>query len=129
VIAATLFACPAPAAAPPPRAPAQPTAAGVQFFESKIRPVLVKHCYKCHSAQAKKVKGKLRLDTRAGLLKGGETGPAIVPGRPIKSLLIKAIRHDGLEMPKEKLPAAVLADFVKWVRMGAPDPRDGKAVA
>src|SRR5262249_56970228 len=108
VVAAALFTPPTPAAAPPARAPVRPSAAGVQFFESKIRPVLVKHCYKCHSAQAKKLKGKLHLDTRAGLLKGGATGPAIVPGQPIKSLLIKALRHDGLEMPKEKLPAAVI---------------------
>ena len=100
---------------------------GVDFFERKIRPVLIQHCYECHSGEAKKTKGGLAVNTRQGLLAGGETGPAIVPGHPEKSLLIKAIRHDDpdLKMPrKEKLPSEVIADFVKWVKMGAPDPRD-----
>src|SRR6266545_3296658 len=108
--------------------PAKPTAAGVEFFEKKIRPVLVKHCYSCHSAEAKKIKGELRLDTRDGLLRGGATGPAFVPGEPAKSLLIKAVKHaDGVEAmpPKEKLPPEVIADLEAWVKMGAPDPRDG----
>ncbi len=105
---------------------ANPTAAaGIEFFEKKVRPVLVQHCYQCHSAQAKKLRGELSLDTRAGLLKGGESGPAVVPGKPALSLLVKALRHDGdLKMPpKGKLPEAVVTDFVKWVEMGAPDPR------
>src|SRR5262245_45525255 len=102
--------------------------AGVKFFEAKIRPVLVTHCYECHSAEAKKARGRLRLDTRATLLKGGESGPAIVPGKPVDSLLIKALRHDGLAMPpKSKLPSSVVADFERWIKMGAPDPRDGAA--
>jgi cytochrome c553 len=102
------------------------------FFEQKIRPVLVEHCYKCHSADAKtqsKLKGKLFLDTREGLLKGGDTGPSIVPGNAERSLLIEALRFKNadLEMPpKGKLPEAVIADFVKWVDMGAPDPRAGQ---
>ena len=75
---------------------------GLDFFESKIRPVLVRHCYKCHSAKAastKMLKGGLQVDTRSGIRKGGETGPAVVPGQPGKSLLVAALKHDGLEMP------------------------------
>src|SRR2546423_12854374 len=75
------------------------------FFEKKIRPLLVEHCYKCHSAQSEKVKGGLLLDTREGVLKGGDTGPAIVPGDPEKSLLIKAVRFTDKELqmpPKDK---------------------------
>ncbi len=104
--------------------------AGIDLFETKIRPVLVKSCYQCHSAkaqQAKKLKGGLLLDTRAGIRKGGESGPAVVPGKVVDSLLINAIRHQDLKMPpKGKLPDNVIADFVKWVELGAPDPRDGK---
>src|SRR5262249_58389129 len=93
-------------------APAAPTKGepdGVEFFEKKIRPVLVEHCYKCHSAEAqakKKLRGGLRLDTREGLLEGGDTGPAIVPGKAKESLLYKSLRHDGdLAMPPSgKLP-------------------------
>ena len=102
---------------------AGPDRRGVEFFESKIRPVLIEHCYKCHSAESKKLRGGLRLDSAAGLLKGGDSGPALVPGEPAKSLLLKALRHEGeLKMPseKKKLPAAVLADFEAWVKMGAP---------
>lgn len=98
---------------------------GVDFFEKKIRPVLIKHCYECHSASAEEVKGELRLDSRAATRKGGETGPAIVPGKAAKSLLLEAIRHESLEMPPDKkLPDVVIADFERWVAMGAPDPRD-----
>jgi hypothetical protein len=103
------------------------------FFEAKIRPVLVEHCYSCHSAQAKKLKGKLLLDSRDGLRKGGESGPALVAGDPDKSLIIRAVRHtdDALRMPPErKLPASVIADLEAWVKRGAFDPRDkGMAVA
>jgi hypothetical protein len=98
----------------------------VEFFEKKIRPVLVEHCHKCHSAEAKKVRGGLRVDTAAALRKGGDTGPAIVPGQPDRSLLLQALRHEGPEMPpNSKLPAAVIADFEKWLALGAPDPRSG----
>jgi len=101
---------------------------GSEIFENKIRPVLVKHCYECHSADSKKVKGGLLVDTKEGLLKGGDSGPALVPGKVNDSLLIKALRHDGVEMPPSgKLPDAVVEDFAKWVRMGAPDPRTGNA--
>jgi hypothetical protein len=101
------------------------------FFESKIRPVLVDKCYSCHSAEAEKIKGGLLLDTREGIRRGGDTGPAVVPGDLKKSLLIAAIRYeDDLEMPpKEKLSAEVIADFEKWIISGAADPREGKAGA
>ncbi len=105
---------------------AEPSGEGVQFFEKRVRPVLVEHCYGCHSAKAEKLRGGLLLDSREGVLKGGDTGPAVVPGEPDKSLLIKAVRHadDDLKMPpKAKLPAAVIADLEAWVKMGAPDPR------
>ncbi|QOV89962.1 PSD1 and planctomycete cytochrome C domain-containing protein [Humisphaera borealis] len=104
--------------------------AGVAFFESKIRPLLVEHCYRCHSADAqekRKLKAGLYLDTRAGTLAGGENGPALVVGKPGESKLIQALKwQNDLEMPPaEPLPASVVADFEKWVAMGAPDPRDG----
>jgi len=100
------------------------------FFEQKVRPVLVEHCYACHSAEAEKLKGNLYLDSKAGWAKGGDSGePAIIPGQPDRSLLIRVVQHleSGLEMPPEKpkLPDAVIADLVTWVKMGAPDPRDG----
>ncbi len=103
---------------------------GVEFFEQKIRPVLVNQCYQCHSAQAKKLAGGLRLDTRAGMLKGGASGEAaIVPGAPEKSLLIKAIRYTDpkLQMPMgAPLPESVIRDFETWIKMGAPDPREAE---
>ena len=98
----------------------------LKFFETKIRPVLVTKCAKCHASDAEKVKGGLLVDSRDGLRKGGDTGPAVVPGNPDESLLITAIRYkdDSLQMPpKTKLPDEVIADFEKWVAMGAPDPR------
>jgi hypothetical protein len=103
---------------------------GVEFFEKKIRPLLVEHCYKCHSAGAKKVRGGLLLDSRPAVRRGGESGPALVPGQPDKSLLIKAVRYgdDALKMPpRGKLPAAAIADLETWVKLGAPDPRDKEA--
>jgi hypothetical protein len=107
----------------------KPDAAGIQFFEQKIRPVLVEQCYKCHSSGPKKPRGGLRLDSRAGLFTGGDSGPAVVPGKPGASLLIQALRHEDLEMPpSRRLPAAVIADFERWVTMGAPDPRTGRPV-
>src|SRR6185503_9164189 len=96
------------------------------FFEAKIRPVLAEQCYECHNAQ--KHKGGLALDSRAGWEKGGDSGPAIVPGKAEESLLIKALRHTDpeLKMPRNapKLDERVIADFVEWVNMGAPDPRE-----
>jgi hypothetical protein len=103
--------------------------AGLQLFEQKIRPALVEHCYSCHSADAKKVRGGLLVDSRAALLKGGDTGPALVPGKPKESLLLQALRNDGIAMPpKGRLSDEVIADFDRWIRLGATDPRDGKAV-
>ena len=104
-------------------------AQGMDFFEKKIRPALVANCYQCHSASAKELKGELRLDTKEGLRKGGESGAIIVAGKPDDSLLIQSLRHEnGLEMPpQKKLPDEVIADFVKWVEMGAPDPRAANA--
>jgi mono/diheme cytochrome c family protein len=107
--------------------------AGVAFFEQKVRPVLVEHCYSCHSAEAKKLKGNLYLDSKAGWEKGGDSGEAvIVPGKPESSLLIRTVQHieEDMKMPpkKPKMPDAVIADLVAWVKMGAPDPRDGAKV-
>ena len=103
------------------------------YFESKIRPALIEHCHKCHSGDKDaKIKGGFQLDSKAGLLKGGSTGPGLVAGQPDRSLIIKAMRHTdpNLQMPpKDKVPDSVLADFENWVRMGAPDPRSGKAAA
>ena len=102
------------------------TAKQLTFFEKKIRPLLVANCYGCHSAKAKAVKGGLLLDSRAGWVTGGESGTAVVPGKPGESLLIEAVKYDGLEMPpKQKLTADQVADLVRWVEMGAPDPRQG----
>ncbi|KAB2646100.1 MAG: hypothetical protein DVB33_10130, partial [Verrucomicrobia bacterium] len=95
---------------------------GEEFFEKKIRPVLAESCYECHSASSKKLKGGLLVDNRAALLKGGDTGPAVVPGKPEKSLLLDAMAHrvEDLEMPpkKPKLPDAVLKDFERWIKDG-----------
>ncbi len=110
---------------------ADPSAEQLAFFETKIRPVLAGKCYSCHSAEAKekgKNKAALFVDSREGLLYGGESGPALVPGKPADSLLIKALRHisEDLAMPpKEKLADAVIADFEKWIAQGAADPRTG----
>ena len=100
---------------------------GIEFFEKRIRPLLADKCYECHSASAKKLKGGLNLDSKAGWSKGGDTGPAIVPGKPEDSLLIKAVRWtdpDTQMPPKRKLPAADIAALEQWVKMGAPDPRE-----
>lgn len=104
---------------------AEPTPEQVEFFEAKIRPVLVKHCYECHSAKVAAPRGGLRLDDREAVLKGGDSGPSVVSNADHKkSPLMQALRYDGLEMPpKGKLPEAVIADFEQWVKMGAPDPR------
>ncbi len=99
----------------------------IRFFETRIRPVLVKHCYECHSSASSEVKGELLVDFRDGLRKGGESGPAVVPGKPTKSLLLNALRHESFEMPpRGKLPDRVIADFETWIRRGAIDPRDNQ---
>lgn len=100
---------------------------GLEFFEKKIRPVLVEHCQPCHAADARKLGGSLLLDHRDGIRAGGDSGAAIEPGKPEDSLLIKAIRYtdESLKMPpKGKLPEGVIADFEAWVKQGAPDPRE-----
>lgn len=103
---------------------------GVNYFETHVRPLLVTHCYECHSADAGEIKGGLSLHNRAGWMSGGESGPAIVPGKPDESLLIDAIRYESYEMPpKGKLTDAQIAVFEQWVKMGAPDPRDGDGPA
>ena len=111
--------------------PVAAAGADTAFFEAKIRPVLVKHCYECHSAESGKAKGGLRLDSRDDLRRGGDTGPAVVPGQPEQSLLLTAIRHaePDLEMPPDeaRLPNDVIADFTRWIREGAADPRDTAA--
>jgi len=103
------------------------TPAQIEFFENKVRPLLAKECYKCHSTQSEKVKAGLLVDSREGLLKGGNTGPAVVPGNPEKSLLITAVRYTDadLQMPPKgkKLSDEQIADLEAWVKMGAPDPR------
>jgi len=105
-------------------------AAGIEFFEEKIRPVLLEHCYECHSTAGKNVKGGLLLDSREASHQGGDSGPAVVPMDVDQSLLIDALRHESFEMPPQgKLPESVIADFVTWVEMGAPDPREGDVVA
>jgi hypothetical protein len=107
-----------------------PSPEGIEFFEAKIRPVLVAQCQECHSVTSKSLKGGLQLDHRDGVRKGGDSGPAVEPGKPENSLLIKALKYDGLEMPpKGKLPANVVADFEQWVKRGAPDPRERPAAA
>ena len=103
---------------------------GLEFFEAKIRPVLVERCNRCHSAGKKAPKGGLRLDSPAGLLKGGDSGAVIAPGKVDESLLIDAIAHEGgvAEMPPDaKLPDRVIADFRQWVEIGAPLPESRRS--
>jgi hypothetical protein len=104
----------------------------VEFFEARIRPVLVRECYGCHSQQAAaegKLRGGLLLDSRQATRKGGDSGPAVVPGRADDSVLLSAMRHQDFEMPpKGKLSDAVISDFQKWIADGAVDPREGTAV-
>lgn len=105
-------------------AQAEPTPEETAFFESKIRPVLTKECFGCHSDRTGKMKGGLRLDTRDLMLMGGDTGPAIVPGKPEESLLFTSMIHEDLVMPpKRTISRKVIEDFREWIEMGAPDPR------
>ena len=119
--AAALLAIAAPRAA----AQAPPSAAGIDHFERNVRPVFVSHCFGCHSASATKLRAGLRMDTLAGLLAGGDSGPAIVPGDAGRSLLVKAIRYSdpNMEMPpKGKLADAEIKAIEQWIAMGAPHP-------
>lgn len=96
----------------------------LEFFENRIRPVLIKHCFPCHSGESDEIKGGLRVDSRPALIRGGDSGTAIVPFQPDKSLLLSAMRYDEAEMPPDgKLPDAILRDFEKWIADGAHDPR------
>jgi mono/diheme cytochrome c family protein len=112
---------------------AAPEPAQIEFFERQIRPILADHCYDCHGPQADKVKGSLRLDTAAGVLKGGESGPVIVAGKPEESRLWQAVQgkaHDLALMPpkkagREPLKPEQIAALAEWIRQGAPDPRTG----
>jgi hypothetical protein len=104
---------------------------GLDFFESRIRPLLTENCYKCHSAEAKELKGSLLLDSKPGWMKGGENGPVIVPGDAKASRLLQAVKHESEDLkmpPKKKLSARAIADLERWIALGAPDPR-GQAVA
>jgi hypothetical protein len=111
----------------PGKAEDKPTAENVKFFEDRIRPVLAEHCYACHNSGGVN-EGGLVLDHRAALRKGGQSGPAIVPGEPEKSLLLKVVRHEiqGREMPQNepKLGAGVIKDLERWIKLGAADPRN-----
>ncbi len=101
----------------------------LDFFETKIRPVLVKHCYECHSESSNELQGGLRVDTREGLRIGGDSGPAVVPGNAAQSLLLSAIRYQDLEMPPvAKLDDAAIANIQRWIETGAADPREGAAI-
>jgi hypothetical protein len=106
-----------------PRAGADPTPEALEFFEKKVRPLLAENCYRCHGP--KQQKGKLTLDSRGGLLRGGENGPAIVPGHPDKSLLVQAISYKNPKLrmpPRSRLSAEQIETLTAWIKMGAPWP-------
>ena len=107
----------------------EPDPKGIAFFEKNVRPLLIARCYACHSTGAKTLRGSLLLDSRPGWMRGGDSGPVIVPGNPGESPLIKAVRYaeDGAQMPpSDRLPPEEIAVLVRWVRMGAPDPREAE---
>jgi hypothetical protein len=110
---------------------AEKTPQQIEFFETRIRPILAGECYECHGAE--KQEGGLRLDSRDALLLGGDSGPAIVPGDPTASLLLESLQHPDVEsrMPKDRpaLPANVITDFNLWIKEGAADPRDAPPAA
>jgi hypothetical protein len=110
---------------------AEPTQADLDFFEKRIRPLFVEHCYSCHGGGEKRTKGGLRLDVREGWSVGGDSGPAIEPGKPDESLLILAVRYgEGLDMPpRGKLPDSAIKDLEHWVERGAADPRIGSPIS
>ena len=107
-----------------------PTAEQLEFFEKQVRPLFAKHCYQCHSVNAKRVEAKLLLDSRASQLRGGDSGAAIVPGKADESLLIEAVQYESFEMPpKGKLPKRDIDTLIRWVNMGAPWPKEAAPVA
>ncbi len=102
---------------------------GIELFESKIRPALVEHCYECHSSD-EEIQGGLNLDSRAGVQAGGDSGVVFDADDPQSSLLLEALRYKNRDMqmpPSGKLPESVIADFAKWIELGAPDPRTGSS--
>ena len=102
-----------------------PTPQQLEFFEKQVRPLLAKHCYSCHSTKAKKLQAGLFVDSRSGLIKGGDSGEAIVPGDPAASLFMEAVRYESYEMPpKGKLSKAEISIFEKWIQLGAPWPEE-----
>ena len=107
----------APAAAQEPA----PTSADIEFFETRVRPVLATNCYGCHGPE--KQFNSLRLDSRAAMMRGGMRGPVLVSGKPEDSLLIQAVRHEGLQMPLGgRLEESQIAALEEWIRRGAPWP-------
>ena len=109
-----------------------PTEEGIHYFENHVRPILATHCYECHSSESSKLKGALYLDSKAGILSGGDSGALLTPGKPDESLLIKVVRYqvEDLEMPpKKKLPATAVTHLATWIAMGSPIPEDGSKVA
>ena len=108
-----------------PGALAAPNAQQLEFFEKEIRPLLAMHCYECHSAKSSRLKAGLHLDSRPGMLQGGDSGPALVASNADESLIIQAVRYETFEMPpKGKLPPKDVDALTKWVAMGAPWPKD-----
>ena len=98
-----------------------PTPEAVEFFEKRVRPILATNCYSCHGAE--KQMSSLRLDSRTALMKGGQRGPAVVPGEPMQSLILQAVLHQGLKMPLSgRLKDSEIAALEQWLRMGAPWP-------
>ncbi len=120
------------AASPISPAQAQTSTENQNFFEQKIRPLLVRRCLSCHSEQSKPLQGGLLLDSREGWRKGGAGGAVILPGDPANSRLLKAVRHEAgapAMPPGETLPANEISELAEWIRRGAPDPRESKASA
>ncbi len=135
IVAVAGLLVPAIALAAPPNGSAPdvsvPSAADADFFERDVRPLLIRHCYECHGDVAEPG-GGLRLDTRASVLTGGDSGPAAIVGRPADSLLIAAVKHDGLEMPPEREPLSdvEIARLSSWIERGLPWPAaDPQALA
>ena len=121
----TIFFFPFAALSAPKKKPNANNLAGAAFFENRVRPILVEHCYECHSEKAGKQKGDLLLDRPSGWLEGGQSGPALVPGNIKESLISLAISHEDEDyaMPKEKLPKGKINVLNRWIQMGAPGPR------
>lgn len=110
-------------------APADDGPTAEKLYRERVLPILRDHCYECHSAKSDDLKGNLRVDTRAGLLKGGDNGPAVAPGEPERSFLLRAMsyREDDYKMPpRGKLDDELLADVERWIKLGAPVPADGR---